>query len=73
MVMNGLFPRQGVVWPIRHRAWFLAFVGACMLQMACGGSNNSGSAGVPAGTYTISITGAATSTQHTAAVTLTVH
>lgn len=41
MVMNGLFRRQGVVWPMRHRAWFLALVRACILLMslalaACG-------------------------------------
>ena len=31
--MNGQFRRQGV-WPIRHRAWFLALIGACILLMS---------------------------------------
>jgi heat shock protein HslJ len=41
MVMNGLFRRQGVVWPMRHRAWFPELADACILLMslalaACG-------------------------------------
>src|SRR5262249_56344936 len=41
MVMNGFFRRQDVVRPKRHRPWFLALVGACILLMslalaACG-------------------------------------
>ena len=41
MVMNGLFRRQGVMWPMRHRAWFLALAGVCIWLMslalaACG-------------------------------------
>jgi hypothetical protein len=42
--MNGLFRRQGV-WPMRHRAWFLALTGACILLMspalaACGSATS---------------------------------
>jgi hypothetical protein len=50
-------------------------VGGCLLQAACGAGSNSGSTGTggtPAGSYTIMITGAAGSTQHTTTVTLTV-
>jgi heat shock protein HslJ len=32
--MNGLFRPQGLVWPIRHRAWFPALLGACLLPMS---------------------------------------
>jgi hypothetical protein len=43
--MNGLLRRHGVVWPMRHRAWFLALVGACFLLMslalaACGSATS---------------------------------
>jgi hypothetical protein len=39
--MNELFRRQGVMWPMRHRAWFPVLTGACTLLMslalaACG-------------------------------------
>ena len=53
---------------------FLALTG-CMLQTACSGvSSSSGThnAGTPAGTYTVTVTGSAGGTQHTAAVSLTV-
>ena len=45
MVMNGLFRRQGAVWPMQHRARFLALVGACILLMspalaACGSATS---------------------------------
>jgi len=45
MVMNGLTRRQGVVWPMRHRARFLALAGACILLMslalaACGSATS---------------------------------
>ena len=45
MVMNGLFRRQGVVWPMRHRAWFLSLVGASILLTslalaACGSATS---------------------------------
>ena len=48
--MNGLFQRQGVAWPMRHRAWFLAFAGACVLLMslavaACGSATSARSPG----------------------------
>jgi YVTN family beta-propeller protein len=52
--------------------------GSCLLQVACsgassnGGGGGGGSTGTPAGSYTITVTGAAGSTQHTATVTLTV-
>ena len=50
MVMNGLFQRQGVAWPMRHRGWFLAFAGACVLLMslavaACGSATSARSPG----------------------------
>jgi hypothetical protein len=43
--MNRLFRRQGTVWPMRHRAWFLALVGASILPMslalaACGSATS---------------------------------
>jgi hypothetical protein len=48
-------------------------VSGCLLQVACGtGSNSGGGGGTPAGSYTITITGVAASTQHTAPLTLTV-
>jgi hypothetical protein len=49
----------------------LAFllVGGCLLQAACGGG---GKVGTPAGTYTVTITGGAGSTQHAAILTVTV-
>jgi hypothetical protein len=45
MVMNGLFRRQGVVWPMRHRARFLALAGAPIVLMslalaACGSATS---------------------------------
>ncbi len=43
-------------------------VGGCMLQAACG----TGGTLTPAGTYSITVTGTAGSTQQTTAVTLTV-
>ena len=48
MAVNGLFRRPGVAWPMRHRAWFLAFVGACILLMSlavvgCGSATSAGS------------------------------
>jgi len=49
--------------------------GVCLSQVACGrgSSGGSGSTGrTPIGTYTITVTGAAGSTQHTTTVTLTV-
>ena len=47
MAMNGLDRRQGVVRPMRHRALFLALVGACTLQIslalaACGSATSAG-------------------------------
>ena len=49
----------------------LAFllVGGCLLQAACGGS---GGGGTPAGTYTVTVTGGAGSTQHAAILKVTV-
>ena len=45
MVMNGFFRRQDVVRPKRHRPWFLALAGACILLMslalaACGSATS---------------------------------
>ena len=47
MAMNGLYRRQGVVWPMRHRARFLALAGTCALLMplalaACGSATSAG-------------------------------
>jgi DNA-binding beta-propeller fold protein YncE len=51
-------------------------VSGCLLQVACSGTSNSsgggGTSGTPAGTYTITVTGAAGATQHAATVTLRV-
>ena len=54
MAMNGLYRRQGAVWPLRHRAWFVALGGVCTLMMplalaACGSATSakSVSAGFP--------------------------
>jgi DNA-binding beta-propeller fold protein YncE len=54
-------------------------VSGCLLQVACSGASNSGSGGggggtggTPAGTYTITVTGAAGSIQNATMVTLTV-
>jgi hypothetical protein len=53
-------------------------IGGCMLQSACGSSSNSnshtstGNSGTPAGAYTVSVTGTANGTQHSAQMTLTV-
>lgn len=69
----------GIVAPKRRRllsSYCLVFVlaGGCLLQVACGGASTSGGGTkyTPAGSYTITVTGSATSTQQTAAVTLTV-
>ncbi|MFZ0823455.1 MAG: SBBP repeat-containing protein, partial [Terriglobales bacterium] len=70
----------GMAAPNRRKllSFCLAFllVGGCLLQAACGGGSNGGGGGggggTPPGTYTITVTGAAGSTQHTTAVTLTV-
>ncbi len=54
----------------------LFVLGGCLLQAACGGgtsyNGNKGVSGTPAGTYTITITGSANGTQHTASVVLKV-
>jgi len=55
-------------------------ISGCLLQVACSGASNSGSGGgggggtggTPAGTYIITVTGTAGSTQHITTVTLTV-
>ena len=74
-----LLGRVGMAAPKRRKllSYCLAFVlvGGCLLQVACGGGSNgggSGRGGTPPGTYTVTVTGAAGSTQHTTAVTLTV-
>jgi len=74
-----LLGTAGMAAPKRTKllGYCLAFllVGGCLLQAACGsGSNGSGTrgGGTPAGTYTVTVTGAAGSTQYAAAVTLTV-
>ena len=53
---------------------FLLFSG-CLLQVACSGASNGsggGGGGTPPGSYTVSVTGTAGSTQYAAPVTLTV-
>jgi sugar lactone lactonase YvrE len=52
----------------------LAFllVGGCLLQVACGGAGLNSATGTPAGTYSVIVTGAAGSTQHTSTIMLTV-
>jgi len=55
-------------------------VGVCVLQVTCSGANNSdngagggvGRSGTPAGTYTVTVTGAAGSVERTTTVTLIV-
>ena len=61
------------------QGYCLAFLLAsgCLLQAACGGGSTGsggggGTGGTPSGTYTITVTGAAGSTQQTTTVTLTV-
>jgi YVTN family beta-propeller protein len=44
----------------------------CLLQVGCALSGSGGKGGTPSGTYTVTITGAAGSTQHNKTVTLTV-
>jgi len=71
-----LLGTAGMAAPKRRKllTCFLVFlaVSGCLLLVACSSGSNSGSAGTPAGNYTITITGAATSTQHTTTVSLTV-
>jgi hypothetical protein len=74
-----LLGAAGMAAPKRRKllAYCFAFllVGGCLLQAACGGGSNgsvSGGGGTPAGTYTITVTGAAGSTQNTTGVTLIV-
>jgi len=54
----------------------LVLAGGCLLQVACGGGSSAGvvgsSGGTPSGSYTITVTGAASSIQHTTTVQLTV-
>jgi hypothetical protein len=48
-------------------------VGGCLLQVACGGANGVNTAtGTPAGTYSVTVTGAAGSNRHTTTIKLTV-
>jgi sugar lactone lactonase YvrE len=51
-------------------------VGGCSLQVACGGGASPGvntTTGTPAGTYSVIVSGAAGSNQHTSTIKLTVH
>ena len=77
LMLPAMLLGTGMAAPKRRKllSCFLVFllVSGCLLQVACGtASNSGGGGGTPAGSYTITITGAAASTQHTAAVTLTV-
>jgi hypothetical protein len=76
-----LLGTAGMAAPNRRKllSYCLVFllVGGCLLQVACGGASTGGSGGggtggTPAGTYTITVAGAAGSTHHTTTVTLTV-
>ena len=77
-----LLGTAGMAAPNRRRllSYCLVFlmVGGCLLQVACAGASNNGgggsggTGGTPVGTYTITVTGTAGSTQHTTKVTLTV-
>jgi hypothetical protein len=74
-----LLGTAGMAAPNRRKrlSYCLAFLlaGGCLLHAACGGGSNgsgSGGGGTPPGTYTVTVTGAAGSTQHTTMVTLTV-
>jgi len=56
---------------------FVLLIGACVLQLACGGGSSSAgppntAGGTPAGSYTIAVTGSTGATQHTTSVTLIV-
>jgi hypothetical protein len=77
LLLPAMLLGTGMAAPKRRRllSCFLVFllVSGCLLQVACGtGSNSGGGGGTPAGSYTITITGVAASTQHTAPLTLTV-
>ena len=77
-----LLGTAGMAAPNRRKllSYCLVFllVGGCLLQVACAGASNNGgggsggTGGTPVGTYTVTVTGAAGSTQHTTTVTLTV-
>jgi hypothetical protein len=71
----------GMAAPKRRKlmSYFLVFlvVSGCLLQVACAGGSNSGGGRhptiiTPAGSYTLTITGAANSAQHATTVKLTV-
>jgi hypothetical protein len=67
----------GMAAPDRRKrlSYFLVFlvISGCMLQAACdAGSINLGRGGTPPGNYQVTITGTASSTEHTATVSLTV-
>ena len=75
-----LLGTAGMAAPKRRKllSYCLVFllVSGCLLQVACSGASNGGSGGggggTPSGSYTITVTGAAGSTQHAAPVTLIV-
>ena len=77
-----LLGTAGMAAPNRRKllSYCLVFllVGGCLLQVACAGASNNGgggsggTGGTPVGTYTVTVTGTAGSTQHTTTVTLTV-
>ena len=53
-------------------ALMFLLLGGCLFQSACGGSGPNLTTGTPAGTYSVIVTGAAGSDQHTTTVMLTV-
>jgi hypothetical protein len=74
-----LLGKVGMAAPKRRKllSYCLVFllVSGCLLQVACSGASNGsggGGGGTPSGSYTISVTGAAGSTQYAAPVTLIV-
>jgi hypothetical protein len=74
-----LLVSAGMAVPNRRRllsyCLVLLLLSGCLLQMACGSSGNSVSGRperTPAGTYDVTISGTASSTQHAVTVTLTV-
>jgi hypothetical protein len=78
-VLGLAFARFGFAKPLQRNrglanaVLYFSLFGAMLFQAACGGNNsNSGMRGTPAGTYPITVTGTAGSTQRSMTTTLTV-